>query len=157
MKKGSVIVLAALVAAMMVSAIGFGGCAQKTEVPGPSGPTTGMPDPSAAYCAKLGYKVEIRTSETGEQHGVCIFPDGTECDTWAFYRGKCGQNWTYCKQHGGTIENRTENMGTWTAEYAVCVFNDGSECSEQAYVEGKCGAGQCKQWKQSEGGCIKTK
>jgi len=34
--------------------------------------------------------VEIRTAEDGSQTGYCIFPDGSECDEWAYYRGECG-------------------------------------------------------------------
>jgi len=34
--------------------------------------------------------VEIRTAEDGSQSGACIFPDGSECDEWAYYRGECG-------------------------------------------------------------------
>jgi hypothetical protein len=41
------------------------------------------------YCEKQGYPVEIRTDENGGQVGVCIFPDGSECDEWAYYRGEC--------------------------------------------------------------------
>jgi hypothetical protein len=37
-----------------------------------------------------GYTSQIRTSSDGSQYGVCIFPDGSECDEWAFFRGECG-------------------------------------------------------------------
>jgi hypothetical protein len=33
--------------------------------------------------------LEIRTDQEGSQYGVCIFPDGSECEEWAFYRGEC--------------------------------------------------------------------
>jgi hypothetical protein len=49
-----------------------------------------MPNPTAAYCEEQGYKSEIRTAADGSQSGVCIFPDGSECDDWAYYRGECG-------------------------------------------------------------------
>jgi putative hemolysin len=35
-----------------------------------------------------GGKLEIR-DETGDQAGYCVFPDGSECDEWAFFRGEC--------------------------------------------------------------------
>ena len=91
----------------------------------------GMPNPAAAYAVKLGYKYEIRDGKPA----VVIFPDGTECKGWDFFRGKAGQKWTYCEQNGGKIENRIENMGTWTAEYAVCVFPDGTERKEADHIE----------------------
>lgn len=101
-----------------------------------------IPNPAAVYCAKLGYKYEIRQ----EKYGVVIFPDGTECNEWDFFRGKAGQKWSYCEQHGGKIENRIEDMGTWTAEYAVCVFPDGSECLETDYLDNRCAPGIYKKW-----------
>jgi putative hemolysin len=50
----------------------------------------GLPNPASVYCKEQGGKLEIRTAADGSQHGVCIFPDGSECDEWAFYRGECG-------------------------------------------------------------------
>jgi len=111
----------------------------------------GMPNPAAVYSTKLGYKYEIRKGG----YGVVVFPDGTECKGWDFYRGKAGQKWSYCEQHEGKIENRVENMGTWTAEYAVCVFPNGSECSEMDYMDGKGGPGVYKKWSPDEKKCIR--
>ncbi len=93
-----------------------------------------MPNPAAVYAAKLGYKYEI----SKEGKGIVIFPDGTSCDEWDFFRGKAGQKWSYCEQHKGKIENRVEDMGMWTEEHAVCVFPDGSECEEMDNIYGKC-------------------
>ena len=101
-------------------------------------PSAGLPNPASVYCEKLGYKLEIRTDETGGQYGVCIFPDGQECEEWKFFRGKCGQKFSFCEKQGYKIENKIEDMGTWTAEYAVCIFPDGSECKESAFFEGRC-------------------
>jgi putative hemolysin len=53
-------------------------------------PQAGMPNPASVYCTQNGYKSEIRTSDDGSQNGVCIFPDGSTCDEWAYYRGECG-------------------------------------------------------------------
>jgi len=50
----------------------------------------GLPNPASTYCEEQGYRVEIRTDDQGNQYGVCVFPDGSECDEWAFYRGECG-------------------------------------------------------------------
>jgi putative hemolysin len=49
----------------------------------------GLPNPAAAYCEEQGGRVEIRTASDGGQYGICIFPDGSECDEWAFYRDEC--------------------------------------------------------------------
>lgn len=50
---------------------------------------TGMPNPASKFCEDKGGKLEIRTAADGSQSGACIFPDGSECDEWAFYRGEC--------------------------------------------------------------------
>lgn len=49
-----------------------------------------MPNPASVYCEGQGNKLEIRTATDGSQSGVCIFPDGSECDEWAYFRGECG-------------------------------------------------------------------
>ena len=108
---------------------------QSTEIEGLYG---GAPNPAAVYCEGLGYEYEIRTSPSGGQYGVCVFPDGSECRGWLFLRGKCGQKFSFCEKKGFTIENRAKNMGTWTAEYAVCVFPDRSECPEWDFFQGTC-------------------
>ncbi|MFO7741814.1 MAG: DUF333 domain-containing protein [Anaerolineae bacterium] len=53
-------------------------------------PDAELPNPASEYCEEQGYRVEIRTDEEDNQYGVCIFPDGSECDEWAFFRGECG-------------------------------------------------------------------
>ncbi|MEM7818294.1 MAG: DUF333 domain-containing protein, partial [Candidatus Aenigmatarchaeota archaeon] len=49
-----------------------------------------IPNPAAIYCEKSGYKLEKRKDKEGNEYGVCVFPDGKECDEWSFYEGKCG-------------------------------------------------------------------
>jgi len=52
-------------------------------------PKTDMPNPASVFCEEQGFKLEIRTAADGSQSGACIFPDGSECDEWAYYRGEC--------------------------------------------------------------------
>jgi putative hemolysin len=49
-----------------------------------------MLNPAAGYCEQNGYEYEIRTADDGSQSGVCISPDGSVCDEWAYFRGECG-------------------------------------------------------------------
>jgi putative hemolysin len=49
-----------------------------------------LANPASVYCGEQGGKVEMRTDETGGQIGYCVFPDGSECEEWAFFRGECG-------------------------------------------------------------------
>ncbi|HEY3342118.1 MAG TPA: DUF333 domain-containing protein [Anaerolineae bacterium] len=53
-------------------------------------PHAGIPNPASVYCEQKGNKLEIRTAADGSQSGICIFPDGSTCDEWAYFRGECG-------------------------------------------------------------------
>ena len=53
-------------------------------------PQADMPNAASVYCEEQGYRSEIRTASDGSQTGYCIFPDGSECDEWMYYRGECG-------------------------------------------------------------------
>jgi len=55
----------------------------------PTSEPGGLPNPASKYCVDQGYELEIRTDEAGNQYGVCIFPDGSECEEWEFFRGEC--------------------------------------------------------------------
>jgi len=54
-----------------------------------SQPEAGLPNPASVYCEQNGNKHEIRTAPDGTQSGICVFPDGSTCDEWAYYRGEC--------------------------------------------------------------------
>ena len=56
-----------------------------TEIPQPN-----IPNPASVYCEQNGNTLEIRTAADGSQSGVCVFPDGSTCDEWAYFRGECG-------------------------------------------------------------------
>jgi putative hemolysin len=53
-------------------------------------PPANMPNPASVYCEQRGNKLEIRTAADGSQYGICVFPDGSTCDEWAYFRGECG-------------------------------------------------------------------
>jgi uncharacterized protein len=53
-------------------------------------PQAGMANPASVYCTQKGNKLEIRTAADGSQNGICIFPDGSTCDEWAYFKGECG-------------------------------------------------------------------
>lgn len=52
-------------------------------------PAADMPNPASVYCEEKGGTLEIITEEDGSQSGVCLFPDGSQCDEWAYFRGEC--------------------------------------------------------------------
>ncbi|MDY0019299.1 MAG: DUF333 domain-containing protein [Anaerolineae bacterium] len=79
---------------LLLTLLLISGCG--TEPTAPIEETTIVPDaeselanPASVYCEDQGYALEIRTDEAGGQFGVCIFPNGTECEEWAFFRGTC--------------------------------------------------------------------
>jgi putative hemolysin len=53
-------------------------------------PQVNMPNPASVNCEQNGNKLEIHTAADGSQYGVCVFPDGSTCDEWAYFRGECG-------------------------------------------------------------------
>lgn len=62
-------------------------CSQKTERPPEQ---QQLANPASVYCEEQGGTLDIRSDEQGNQNGVCVFDDGTECEEWAYYRGECG-------------------------------------------------------------------
>lgn len=49
----------------------------------------GMANPASVNCAENGGTVEMKTDESGGQYGMCVFPDGKQCEEWAMFRGEC--------------------------------------------------------------------
>jgi hypothetical protein len=74
-------------------------------------PQAGMPNPASVYCTQQGNKLEIRTATDGSQSGICIFPDGSTCDEWAYYRGECGPAAQKSPTPPMTVETTTEARG----------------------------------------------
>ncbi len=47
-------------------------------------------NPTSVYCEQQGNHFEICTAANGDQYGVCVFPNGSSCDEWAYFHGECG-------------------------------------------------------------------
>jgi Tol biopolymer transport system component/putative hemolysin len=114
----------------------------------------GMPNPASEFCVEQGYELEIR-DEAGRPAGYCLFPDGSECEEWAFYRGDCApasesratpaqlpnpasEN---CVAQGGTLSIETRGDG---GQYGICLFEDSMQCEEWALLRGDCPVGGVK-------------
>ena len=108
------------------------GCVPEVQ---PENPPADMANPASVYCQGLGFKEEIRQNELG-QFGVCVFPDGSECDSWDFLAGRCGQEHSYCVDQGYDIQAIKDG------NIANCIFDDGSTCSEYLYFQGECKPGE---------------
>jgi putative hemolysin len=106
------------------------------------------------YCEKLGYQLETRNDESGGQRSVCLFPDGSECGTVAFFNGTCGSKYSFCEKRGHHLSARKSEISEMITEYAVCEFDDGTECLESEYIACNCRPGDCAQWNMEAGGCL---
>jgi putative hemolysin len=81
---------------------------QNPEPAATSTPPVNMPNPASVYCEQHGNKLEIITSADGSQSGVCVFPDGSTCDEWAYFRGECGPKEPESPTPAMTAEATTE-------------------------------------------------
>jgi putative hemolysin len=109
---------------LSVAATILGGCGLDREQPAEpaAGGSVGMPNPASTYCEEQGYVVEIRTGADGGQYGVCIFPDGSECDEWTFFRGGCGPGVAapmVVPDPAAARDAALEYVGTHYGEYAA--------------------------------------
>ncbi len=88
-----------LIITVSVLAIVVSGCNEPAKDKTPTMPkqtvvptenfTSQLPNPASKYCIEQGYNITIRTNPDGSQTGYCIFPDGSECEEWAYFRGEC--------------------------------------------------------------------
>lgn len=76
----------------------------------------GLPNPASVYCEQNGNKLEIVTAADGSQSGICVFPDGSSCDEWAYYRGECGPAVQINLTPATTVEATTEASGGGSTE-----------------------------------------
>jgi putative hemolysin len=70
-----------------------------------------MPNPASVYCKQNGNRLEIQTASDGSQNGICVFPDGSTCDEWAYFRGECGLAAQEHPTPAMTVEATTEASG----------------------------------------------
>lgn len=89
-----------------------------------------LPNPASSYCEQQGFKSEIRTSADGSQTGYCLFPDGSECDEWAYFRGECGPAGASSSTSAPTgiptampIDPADYQQGWWTYTHKIYHFS----------------------------------
>ncbi len=95
----------------------------------------GSNNPAAAYCEELGYEYEIVKTPEGEL-GFVLLPSGERCEAWDFFRGTCGQEYSYCARQGLGTLTKVEHVGSFTTECAICVAEDGTEVGTVAELMG---------------------
>lgn len=86
----------------------------------------GLPNPASVYCVDNGGVSEIRSNTDGSQYGVCIFPDGSECDEWAYYRGECAPKSAAPagSQAGGAPEDASPQTSPETASDGWLIYRN---------------------------------
>ena len=45
-------------------------------------------NPAAVYCGQVGGTPTTVKNVDGSEYGICAFPNTTECEEWALYRGE---------------------------------------------------------------------
>ncbi|UCB51654.1 MAG: DUF333 domain-containing protein [Candidatus Zixiibacteriota bacterium] len=85
----------------------------------------GTANPAAVYCIEMGCEYTVVDEPSG-QRGICIFPDGSGCDAWAFLQGKCGQSYSYCTKCGYDMQTLNDGRNPFSREYAVCISKEGN-------------------------------
>lgn len=105
-------------------------------------------NPAAVYCEEQGYKIEIRTDAQGNRYGVCIFPDGLECEGWKFYHGEC--TWEKLKQIKA-CQSDSDCVAEQCCHPTSCINKEykpdcsGIVCTEICEIGTiDCGQGSCK-------------
>jgi putative hemolysin len=95
-------------------------------------PPANLPNPASVYCEQQGNTVEVRTASDGSQTGYCIFPDGSECDEWAYFRGECAAPKSLTPESPSTAPTEfptprpidpAEYQGFWTYTHPVYGFS----------------------------------
>ena len=86
-------------------------CGCITELPTTPATTTlaeelnQMANPASVKCIENGGKLRVVTESAG-QRGICLFPDGSVCDEWAFFNGNCSKG--SCMMSCEAIGTRSE-------------------------------------------------
>ena len=77
----------------------------KTQInkTGKLGGKTKIANPASVNCIDKGGKLEIMDGKGG-QFGVCIFKDGSRCEEWSFFRGKCAPG--TCMEESGICKEK---------------------------------------------------
>ena len=85
----------------------------------------GSQNPAAAYCTRMGYEYKTVKTEAGER-GICVLPNGDEVNAWAFYKGECATEFSYCARMGWPVAAEAQGDG-YSDKCCTCSLPDGSQ------------------------------
>mmetsp|Transcript_11023 Transcript_11023/g.16777 ORF Transcript_11023/g.16777 Transcript_11023/m.16777 type:complete len:151 (-) Transcript_11023:274-726(-) len=113
------------------------------------GNASGMP-PASDHCTDNGGSEVDHYTYDGGLYVLCLFDDGTACDTWMFYGGSCNKGSTIsfpdsCEASEGAVSRKSvewgDLVGPASAISFLCTWDDdnGRGCDEYSYYyEGGC-------------------
>ena len=93
---------------------------------------TQMANPASVKCVQDGGLDKLLYGPDGGQYALCLFPDGSVCEEWAYYRGECSK---------GACMRKCDRIGTRSEGWYDCndtlLFWD--KCAnETAVTAGSC-------------------
>jgi putative hemolysin len=78
-----------------------------------SRPSSAIANPASTKCLSDGGQEKVIDGLLG-QSGLCMFPDGSVCDEWAYYRGECSK---------GACNRTCDKLGTRSEGWYDCNGN----------------------------------
>ena len=113
-------------------------------------PAFSLLNPAEVYCKAMDYTYVLIETELGESAN-CYFDNESFCDAWAFLKGNCAPEKSYCASKGyeiKTVRNYDVCEVFLTEDCAVCVLGDGTEKEVTelmglSFIEGTCGDLTC--------------
>ncbi len=118
-------------------------------------------NPASEYCINQGYDWSIVKDTAGNEYGICKFPDGSECEEWAYYNSKCKPG--DLKVAVPTTESECLSVGGKWGKFGLADFErcnlptkdadkfctDGGDCEAGLCISESPGGitGKCPAWK----------
>jgi putative hemolysin len=95
------------IAAIMLIGLFLLGCTKPLEPGSNITNNTTIANPASVYCINHGGSSIIITNTDGSQSGICSFPNGLQCDEWAYYRGECAPTTANANQTTNNTMNQS--------------------------------------------------
>jgi hypothetical protein len=73
-------------AALLTCLVLLAACTAQASPDAP--PAVGLANPASVHCQQVGGRHETRreSGPNSGEFGVCVFPDGSQCEEWALFR-----------------------------------------------------------------------
>ena len=92
---------------------------------------TALSNPATVYCLNRNGEFEMKKTLAGTTEGYCTLPDGTICEVWALYKGKCGE----LKELEEEISTSTDDIIEDETESATGTAMDNETSAENRHGE----------------------